>query len=132
MLYGFLVTLFVFVCFLLMLIILVQKGKGSMGIGAMGGSSQMLFGGSGGQDLFQKITWFLGVIFLFGSLSLALMKSSQRTTSYEPLDSSQKLSQQQPFGAMPFSTPQRQERKGEDGVPIKSTKPIKEENTSYK
>ncbi len=47
-----------------------------MGLGSLGGSSQMLFGGSGGQDLFQKITWFLVAIFMSGSLVLTLMKSS--------------------------------------------------------
>lgn len=52
-----------------------------MGLGAFGGGTQMLFGGSGGQDLFQKVTWGLGAVFLFGSLLLALMKSSQVSTS---------------------------------------------------
>jgi len=40
-----------------------QKGKGGMGLGSMGGGAQMLFGGSGGQDIFQKTTWVLGIIF---------------------------------------------------------------------
>ncbi len=75
MLYGLLVTLFTISCILLILIILIQKGKGSMGLGNLGGSAQMLFGGSGGQDLFQKITWGLGAFFMFGSLTLALMKT---------------------------------------------------------
>ncbi|MFC1842835.1 preprotein translocase subunit SecG [Candidatus Dependentiae bacterium] len=75
MLYGLLVTLFVSVCFLLILIILIQQGKGGLGLGAMGGGAQMLFGGSGGQDIFQKITWVLGAIFMFGSLLLFLLGS---------------------------------------------------------
>lgn len=76
MLYTLLVSLFLFVCFVLVLIILIQQGKSSMGIGGLGGSTQMLFGGSGGQDLFQKITWVLGAIFMATSLWLALLKSS--------------------------------------------------------
>ena len=80
-LYGLLVTVYVFICALLVLLVLIQKGKGSMGLGAYGGGVQMLFGGSGGQDLFQKITWGLGAVFLCGSLLLALMKSSQTSTS---------------------------------------------------
>jgi preprotein translocase subunit SecG len=48
-----------------------------MGLGAFGGGSQMLFGGSGGQDIFQKITWVLGALFIAGSLVLSLMKSHQ-------------------------------------------------------
>ncbi len=47
-----------------------------MGLGNMGGGAQMLFGGSGGQDLFQKITWVLGTLFMAGSLFLAIMKST--------------------------------------------------------
>ncbi len=77
MLYGLLVTGYVFVCILLVLIILIQKGKGSTGLGALGGGTQMLFGGSGGQDIFQKTTWVLGAIFIFSSLVLSLMKSSE-------------------------------------------------------
>ncbi len=84
MLYGLLVSLFVFNCFLLVLIILIQQGKGNMGLGNMGGGAQMLFGGSGGQDLFQKITWGLGAIFMAGSLMLAIMKSSQPSHRYNP------------------------------------------------
>lgn len=66
-----------------------------MGLGAFGGGTQMLFGGSGGQDIFQKITWGLGAIFLAGSLVLSLMKSNQSRDmqirkSYTPV-------QQMPF-----------------------------------
>lgn len=48
-----------------------------MGLGGLGGGTQMLFGGSGGQDLFQKITWVLGAIFISGALMLSLMKSTE-------------------------------------------------------
>jgi preprotein translocase subunit SecG len=77
MVYELLVSLFVFVCIFLMLIILIQKSKGSIGMGGLGGGSQMLFGGSGGQDMFQKLTWALGAVFMFGSLLLALMRASE-------------------------------------------------------
>lgn len=76
MFYGFLLTLFVVLCLFLIVIILVQKGKGSSGLGSLGGGTQMLFGGSGGQDLFQKITWILGAIFMAGSLLLVVVGSS--------------------------------------------------------
>lgn len=80
MLYGLLLSLFIFVCFLLILLILIQQGKGNMGLGNLGGGAQMLFGGSGGQDLFQKTTWVLGALFMLGSLTLALMKSTSMPT----------------------------------------------------
>lgn len=73
-------------CLLLVLIILVQKSKSSLGLGAMGGGTQMLFGGSGGQDIFQKITWVLITIFLFGSLGLSLLKSREsQSLNYGPI-----------------------------------------------
>ena len=77
MLYGLLLTIYIISCLLLILLILIQKGKSSMGLGTLGGGNQMLFGGSGGQDVFQKATWVLGAIFIFGSLLLALLKSRQ-------------------------------------------------------
>lgn len=79
MLYGLLLTFYIITCVLLILIILIQKSKSSVGFG-LGTGSQMLFGGSGGQDLFQKITWVLGVSFMAMSLLLSLMKSEQSRT----------------------------------------------------
>ena len=78
MLYGLLLSVYIVICLFLILIVLIQKGKSSIGLGGLGGGSQALFGGSGGQDIFQKITWILVAIFLFGSLALSLIKTSQR------------------------------------------------------
>lgn len=83
MLFGFLLTLYIINCILLVLVILIQQGKGGLGIGALGGGSQMLFGGSGGQDLFQKITWTLAVLYMVGSLGLSIMRTREfQTSSY--------------------------------------------------
>lgn len=51
-----------------------QRGKGNMGLGNMGGSNQAIFGSSGGQDIFQKITWICLTIILAGSLILAVFR----------------------------------------------------------
>ncbi|MCX5925517.1 MAG: preprotein translocase subunit SecG [Candidatus Dependentiae bacterium] len=77
MLYELLITGYVFVCVLLVFLILIQKGKGSAGFGVFGSSSQVLFGGSGGQDIFQKATWTLGALFMLGSFTLSIMKTKQ-------------------------------------------------------
>ena len=53
-----------------------------MGLGNLGGSAQMLFGGSGGQDILQKITSVLGLMYLFGSLILVLMGARQNPLPY--------------------------------------------------
>jgi preprotein translocase subunit SecG len=81
MLVGLLTTLLVIDGLLLVLFILIQKGKGDMGLSALGGGAQTLFGGSGGQDIFQKITWVLGAIFMAGSLGLSIIKSKGITFS---------------------------------------------------
>ncbi len=71
-----LMILFIFLCFFLAVIILIQQGKGDLGVGSMSGS-QMLFGGSGGQGFFEKTTWAMGALFIFGSLGLAMLKSKE-------------------------------------------------------
>lgn len=70
-----LISLFTLMCCFLIFLIFLQKGKGSMGLGSLGGGTQMLFGGSGGQDLFQKTTWILVALFLSSSLGLSLYKN---------------------------------------------------------
>ncbi len=77
MLFGLIIFLFTVICAVLTLIVLIQKGGNSMGMGSMGGKQVMLFGGSGGQDVFQKITWVLGALFLGGSLALSILKTEQ-------------------------------------------------------
>ena len=79
MLYGLLFTLFVILCFLLILVILVQKSRSSMGLGGLGGAAQMLFGGSGGQDLFQKVTWIM--VLFYGWLSGAFFNEIVRQST---------------------------------------------------
>jgi preprotein translocase subunit SecG len=80
MLYGLLLTLYIINCLFLVLIILMQKGKSGLGLGGLGGGAQMLFGGGGGQDIFQKITWVLGSIFMAGAMMLALMRTTEHKT----------------------------------------------------
>lgn len=108
MLFGLLVTLYIIMCLFLVLVILVQKGKSSMGLGGLGGGSQMLFGGSGGQDLFQKLTWVATAMFLAGSLVLALMKTAQR-------DSFKYV--KQPSAPKPLTLPYQQPLKPETTTP---------------
>jgi preprotein translocase subunit SecG len=74
---GFLTVLFVIAALFLALFILIQQGKGDMGMGSLGGSAQMLFGGSGGQTFFEKTTWILGLIFMFGAIGLSMLKSRE-------------------------------------------------------
>ncbi len=81
MLYGLLVTKYIIVSILLILIVLIQKGKGSAGLGMVSAGTQKIFGGSGGQDILQKTTWVLGGLFMLLSLTLSIMKTNQNKSS---------------------------------------------------
>ena len=66
-----LVTLHVVVSIALIVIVLLQKGRGA-DIGALfGGSSQTLFGSTGGSTFFNRLTTSVAVIFMLTSLTLA-------------------------------------------------------------
>lgn len=81
MLYELLLTVFVITSVLLILLVLIQQGKSNMGMGNLGGSAQMLFGGSGGQDVFQKTTWILGTLFMVLSFVLTVMRAHTEESS---------------------------------------------------
>lgn len=77
MLYYLVMTLFVLVCIILGFFVLLQQGKGDMGLGSIGGGSQTLFGGSGGQNFFEKTTWILGLLFMSMSFLFTLWQVSE-------------------------------------------------------
>lgn len=79
--FGIFMFLFVILCVFLAFFILIQPGKGDMGLGALGVSSQMLFGGSGGQNFFEKATWIMGALFMLGALGLSVLSSHERSSS---------------------------------------------------
>ncbi len=86
--------LFAILCLFIVLMVLIQRGKGNMGLGNIGGNNQMLFGSSG-QDIFQQITWICCALLLVGSFSLAILKAKQvgyRPTYYEQPISQEDLS----------------------------------------
>ena len=104
--YAFLMVLFIFLCFFLALFILIQQGKGDLGLSGLSGS-QMLFGGSGGQEFFEKATWFMGALFIFGALGLSVLKSKEeRASVLEGVVAEPKTLQQRPAQKQPDTQPQ--------------------------
>lgn len=77
-----LTVLYGVLCFLIIITVLYQRGKGNMGLGNAGGGNQALFGSSGGQDTFQKITWIFCLFLLGGSFALSIITAKQSSTSY--------------------------------------------------
>ena len=77
----FLIIVHVLVCIALIMIVLLQTGKGAdMGAAFGGGSSQSLFGSTGASTFLSKATTGAAIIFMVTSLGLAWM-SSHRTGS---------------------------------------------------
>lgn len=67
------VILHVIVCIALILIVLLQKGKGADMGAAFGGSSQAVFGGAGASSFLSKITTAAAIIFVITCLLLSIL-----------------------------------------------------------
>ena len=75
-----LTALYVVVCLLLLVVVLMQQGKGGDIAAAFGGSgSQTAFGARAGASVLTRATTVLGVLFMVGAMTLAIM--GQRDTS---------------------------------------------------
>ena len=70
----------VLVCFTLVMIVLLQAGKGAEMGAAFGGASQTIFGSSGAMGFLNKLTTGVAVIFMITSLLLAFT-STKRASS---------------------------------------------------
>ncbi len=75
--YGFLLTLFIIVCFALIVSILLQSSKGGGLAGAFGGGGggdmSAVFGGRGAANFLSKTTTWLATLFLGISLALSFL-----------------------------------------------------------
>lgn len=75
------IALHIAVCIALILIVLLQKGKGADMGAAFGGSSQTVFGGAGASSFLSKVTATAAIIFMITSLLLSLMLSGKKGSS---------------------------------------------------
>ena len=67
----------VFVCLFLMLVVLLQQGKGGgMGTALGGGATQQVFGGRGAGNILTRATAACAGIFMLTSVTLAYVSSS--------------------------------------------------------
>jgi preprotein translocase subunit SecG len=77
MVYYLLATLYVFVCLVLLMVILLQQGKGGEMANAFGGgNSQAAFGARGGATMLSKMTTGCAVLFMIGAIMLGIMRRS--------------------------------------------------------
>lgn len=85
----------VFVCFFLILVVLLQAGKGGgMGIAFGSSTSSQVFGGRGAGSFLEKLTAGTAVVFMLTSITLAYFASQSDSARLQKL-SAQKQAQQQ-------------------------------------
>jgi preprotein translocase subunit SecG len=78
----FFIILHVVVCIALIMIVLLQTGKGAdMGAAFGGGGSNTLFGATGASTFLGKLTTSAAIVFMLTSLSLAYMAANRTGTS---------------------------------------------------
>lgn len=82
---GFLITIHILVSITLIVIVLLQAGKGAdMGATFGTGASQSLFGAGGGSSFLGKLTAGAAIIFMLSSLTLAYLSGKSGSSSIMP------------------------------------------------
>ena len=105
MVYYLVSALYVLVCLVLMLVVLIQQGKGGDLAAAFGGgSSQAAFGARTGATLLTKVTWVCASLFVIGALALSILgqRGPGSVVGSAPLP---KPAATQPAPATPPATP---------------------------
>jgi preprotein translocase subunit SecG len=105
MLTTFLEIVHISVCMFLMLVVLLQQGKGGGMGAAFGGGAQQVFGGRGAGNILTRATAVCAAIFMLTSVSLAYVSSSGDR------DLKARIVEEQRKG------------KGNEGTKVKPTKP---------
>jgi preprotein translocase subunit SecG len=113
----FLIIIHVIVSIALIMIVLLQTGKGAdMGAAFGGGSSQTLFGSTGASTFLGKATTVVAVIFMLTSLALAY-RSGVRTGDSIMMDKKAPI-EQQAVPAMPTAPDQSAQPAAETAPPL--------------
>jgi len=71
--YYLLTAFYILTCFALLMVILLQQGRGDMAAAFGGGSSQSAFGARAGATVLSKATAVLAALFMIGAMALAIM-----------------------------------------------------------
>ncbi len=78
MLYNIFLGIHIIAAVFLIIIVLIQTGKGSeVGFAFGAGAAQTMFGSSGGKSFIMKFTVTVAIIFMVTSISLALMQAKK-------------------------------------------------------
>jgi len=80
-LHAIILTLHIMMAFALIIIVLLQTGKGASLGAAFGGASQTLFGPRGAATFLNKLTTVAAIVFMLTSLGLAMSSSKKEVKS---------------------------------------------------
>ena len=103
----FLLIVHVLVSIFLIMIVLLQSGKGAEIGAAFGGSSQTLFGSRGAATFLNKLTTVAAILFMVTSLLLTMVTTKGSSVIQNvPVEQSKTLPQQLPQQPIQQATPQ--------------------------
>jgi preprotein translocase subunit SecG len=86
------------VCFVLIAVVLLQRGKGAdLGASLGGGGANTVFGGRGAGNFLTKLTTGSAILFMLTSLTLAYMGTQQADTSLFSGDDLQQVEETSPL-----------------------------------
>ncbi len=95
----FVTVIHVITCVLLVLVVLIQSGKGAEISTSFGGSSQTVFGSSGGANFFTRFTAGAAALFMVTSVVLTLMGGQSRKSLFEAVPAESSAQSAAPKGA---------------------------------
>lgn len=79
----FVTAIHIVTCILIILVVMLQSGKGADISASLGGSSQTVFGSSGGANFFTRFTSVAAAIFFVTSVTLTLLSAQSRKSIFE-------------------------------------------------
>lgn len=79
----FLTVVHVIACVLLVLLVLIQSGKGAEISASLGGSSQTVFGSAGGANFFTRFTAGAATVFMITSVALTIIAGQAKKSLFE-------------------------------------------------
>jgi preprotein translocase subunit SecG len=110
LLYYAIATLHIIVCVILVLVVLLQSGKGADLAGAFGGTTQTAFGSRGPASFLSKMTTIAAIVFMVTCISLSMF-SNKKTEAKSILETTK---QQEPARPVEKKT----EEKTPDSAPL--------------
>jgi len=114
--------LHIFVSVALVLIVLLQAGKGASMGAAFGGASQTIFGSPGAAGFLTKITTGAAVLFMMTSFFLTILSSQRTSTILE--ETRTEMTETMPSEeALPLTVPGAEEQRPEAELPFEKPGP---------